>query len=83
MEEEEDHTYELLLTAETKIPTSIPECQSGKSKRVVQSFCFHTLFSSVLVRILKCCPNQASVLFNLYNVPDMNRTCVSEDWRHV
>lgn len=60
VEEEEDHTYELLLTAETKIPASIPESQSGKSKCVVKSFCFHTLFSSVLVRILKCCPNQAS-----------------------
>ncbi|XP_029689817.1 ankyrin repeat and SAM domain-containing protein 1A isoform X4 [Takifugu rubripes] len=30
VEEEEDHTYELLLTAQTKIPASIPKSQSGK-----------------------------------------------------
>lgn len=31
VEEEEDHTYELLLTAQTKIPASTPESQSVKS----------------------------------------------------
>lgn len=34
VEEEEDHTYELLLTAQTKIPASIPESQSRKCKCV-------------------------------------------------
>lgn len=34
VEEEEDHTYELLLTAQTKVPASTPESQSGKSTSV-------------------------------------------------
>lgn len=34
VEEEEDHTYELLLTAQTKVPASTPESQSSKSTSV-------------------------------------------------
>lgn len=48
LEKEEDHTYELLLTAQTKIPASIPESQSGKCKCVILSAC-----SSVLMRCLR------------------------------
>lgn len=45
MEEEEDHTYELLLTAQTKIPASTPESQSNKSMCV----CVVILFSHLLL----------------------------------
>lgn len=42
VEEEEDHTYELLLTAQTKVPASTPDSHSSKSM-CVQSFRFHPL----------------------------------------
>uniref|UniRef100_H3D4W1 Ankyrin repeat and sterile alpha motif domain containing 1A n=1 Tax=Tetraodon nigroviridis TaxID=99883 RepID=H3D4W1_TETNG len=32
VEEEEDHTYELLLTAQTKVPASTPDSHSSKTK---------------------------------------------------
>lgn len=56
--EEEDHTYELLLTAQTKVP----ESQSSRSTCVCVpwSLCFHTFYSSCISR----CKTRCSMLGN-------------------
>lgn len=48
MEEEEDHTYELLLTAQTKIPKPIQESHSSKGKflTIIQTALFTGLLHS-------------------------------------